>query len=226
MLALFGELQRTAVDQWQRNLRATQDWQRTATDGLAAALTQQAYLQRQGIEHTRALVHMGALSTKAAMQDGDEFVEPTRTAVDTQFDLLRLLQWGSMAALLTATEGAAPADSIEDGAPQGTDATGGPNAELEDDSPAEVDANAEPAPDGAGATTEAPADADADGQAELDESAGEFTELLEQSVPDVKEHVRTEDVAIEQLIEAERAGEARVTLLDWLERRLEASDTE
>lgn len=53
-----------------------------------------------------------------------------------------------------------------------------------------------------------------------------ITELLEASVPDVKEHVRTEEVDIEQLIEAERAGEARVTLLDWLERRPEASDPE
>lgn len=226
MLDLFSEMQRAAFEQWQRNLHTTQEWQRTTTDGLAAALTQQAYLQRQGIEHTRALVHMGALSTKAAMQDGDEFVEPTRTAVDTQFDLLRLLQRGSMAALLTATEGAAPADSIEDGASPGTDAIGGPNAELEDDSPAEVDADAEPAPDESGAPTEAPADTDAGGQAEIDESAGEFTELLKQSVPDVKEHVRTEEVDIEQLIEAERAGEARVTLLDWLERRLEASAPE
>lgn len=164
-----------------------------------AAVEQQACVQRYGLELTRAGAHVGVASTAAAVPGGDVIAAPVHAAIDVQFDAIRTLQDASLDAIRTVS-------------------ASGYTTPVED--PITIDIES----DEFTPTAEAEPAGEADQAA--DDAAVENQTLVEGTVDEVKTRVEAEDVDIERVIAAERAGEARVTLLEWLERRLEKRENE
>jgi hypothetical protein len=124
-----------------------------------------------------------------AIPGGEAMSQPIHTAIDDQFDLLATLHTNSIEAMLGAYKPPAAEEPVDTGAAESPPT------------------DADPGMEGDNGGDMKPAD-----------TAIDYAEVVEGTIPEVKERVETEDVDIEQVITAEQAGEARVTLLEWLEK--------
>lgn len=192
MLEPILDCQQTLFDQWQHPFEASQAWPwPVATETVASLVEQQATIQRHGLELTRALAHVGCATATPLIPGGEAISKSVHTAVDDQFDLLRTLH----------------ADTVETVRETYTTPADEPiqiDIESGMDESSQTDLGAETGGDTRGDA--APADA-----------AIDYEEIVAGTIPEVQERVETEDVDIDQVIAAERAGKARTTLLDWLE---------
>lgn len=199
-IVAIWEAQYIAFEQWQRTLEGEQEWQQAAANDLVTIAEQQACVQRYGLELTRALVHMGGINTAIAVPSSDTMAEPVHTAIDAQFDGIRLLQDTSLAAVRTVF---APVSEH--------------SASVDEPVTIDVESGTEP-------SAEVKTAGETESRAE--DATVEYATFVEGTVAEVKERVETEDVNIEHVIASERAGDARVTLLEWLERQLVAQKDE
>jgi DNA repair exonuclease SbcCD ATPase subunit len=113
--------------------------------------------------------------------------------------------------------------NLEEAAENAADRSGGGSESPERDNPAESAAES-----GDEAAGEEGAEAPEEGAAEPDDEAAETAKddhdaIVDQSVDDVKEEIRNKNVDIDKVVEAEKAGENRETLIDWLEGHRENS---
>ena len=188
---MIFELQQTALTGWQRPFEATQAGQWTATnEDVAAFLQQQAAVQRLGLEMIRPLVHLGCTNAMLAIPGGEAVSQPLHTALDDQLDLLGMLYTNSIEVMLATSKHTPAAEEPIDS----TSNTGAAESPPADTAP-ETEEDVEPA-----------------------DTALDYAEVVEGTIPEVKERVKTEDLNIEQVIATEQAGKARVTLLRWLEK--------
>lgn len=192
---MIFELQQTALTGWQRPFETNPVWPWTVTnEAIAGLLQQQAAVQRLGLEMMRPLVHLGYTNAMLAISGGESMGQPIHTVIDDQFDLLATLHTNSIEAMLAAYTRRSAAEAPINRT-IGTGAAESPPTDAAPEPEEDSGEDAEPA-----------------------DSAIEYAEIVEGTIPEVKERVETEEVDIEQVIAAERAGKARVTLLEWLEK--------
>jgi hypothetical protein len=74
--------------------------------------------------------------------------------------------------------------------------------------------------DSLAATSEEDEDTD-DGEMDGDDDSMSYASIVEGTVDEVKEQVKSEDLDSAKVLAAEKEGKDRTTLTDWLERRIE-----